>query len=235
MTTLDELLDLQRVDTELDQLRYRRDHLPEQQLMRAARDALLAWERRRQEIREELDELARKIRAEEAASADLDTQRDRLQAQLKTVVAPREAEALMHEIDELTARRSQLDDDELANLEATERLDAELAELVIQEEPLRATAVEGDEVLAERLADIDREIEAATARRLAMRDAFEDGLLKRYDTLRERAGGVAVAQLNGRQCDACHMELSPAEADQLKDVPEGEIPECPQCGRMLVR
>jgi predicted nucleic acid-binding Zn-ribbon protein len=31
------------------------------------------------------------------------------------------------------------------------------------------------------------------------------------------------------------MDLSPAELDQVKRVPVGELGECPQCGRILVR
>ncbi len=55
--------------------------------------------------------------------------------------------------------------------------------------------------------------------------------LDRYERLRARLGGVAVARLDGNRCGGCHLDLSTAE---LADVRAVELADCPQCGRMLV-
>ncbi len=57
----------------------------------------------------------------------LTAQRSRLEAQLRTVVAPREAEALMHELETIGHRRDELDDQELAYLEEQSELADEVA------------------------------------------------------------------------------------------------------------
>ena len=113
----DDLLELQRLDTALDQLGHRLATLPE----RAAADDAAAELRRNQARLARLDvrlgELSAAVERAEHDGAELTKHRGRLEAQLKTVIAPREAEALMHELDTLAAQRDTLDDTELALLE----------------------------------------------------------------------------------------------------------------------
>lgn len=234
MTELDDLLELQQLDTQLDQLRHRRTTIPEHETARAAQMAVAASERRRREIDTALDELASAIRAEEATSADIDAQRAKLETQLKTIIAPREAEALMHEIAGLKAKRGELDDSELEHLERQEQLEAERSKLADEEESVRETARGADDALAAALAEIDRDIAGAEERREPSRSSIPDGLLSRYDRLRSNLG-VAISRLNNRQCEGCHLQLSAVELDEIKAAPPDDPVECPQCGRMLVR
>jgi predicted nucleic acid-binding Zn-ribbon protein len=59
-------------------------------------------------------------------------------------------------------------------------------------------------------------------------------MLERYERLRTRLGGIAVARLEGTRCGGCHLDLSTAERDEVRTVPEGQFADCPQCGRLLV-
>jgi len=46
---------------------------------------------------------------------------------------------------------------------------------------------------------------------------------------------VAVAQLVGKQCQGCHLELSAAEVDTAKDEAAATgVTDCPDCGRLLI-
>jgi predicted nucleic acid-binding Zn-ribbon protein len=46
---------------------------------------------------------------------------------------------------------------------------------------------------------------------------------------------VAVARLVGKQCQGCHLELSAAEIDTVKDeAAESGVTDCPDCGRLLI-
>ena len=45
----------------------------------------------------------------------------------------------------------------------------------------------------------------------------------------------AVARLAGKQCQGCHLELSAAEIDTVKDeAAETGVTDCPDCGRLLI-
>jgi predicted nucleic acid-binding Zn-ribbon protein len=123
---IERLLQLQDADTAADQLRYRRAHLPEAEVAGAARTAMSTWEQAVQELRGRLDALGSEVERAEHDAADIDTRRNRLRSQLRTIIAPREAEALQHEIATLTAQRDGLDDRELEALEAQAAADDEL-------------------------------------------------------------------------------------------------------------
>ena len=63
---------------------------------------------------------------------------------------------------------------------------------------------------------------------------LSEALLSTYD--RKRAAlGVAVARLVGKQCQGCHLELSAAEIDTVKDeAADTGVTDCPDCGRLLI-
>jgi predicted nucleic acid-binding Zn-ribbon protein len=230
----EQLLSLQAVDTEADQLEHRRARSPLRDALTAASTAMADWERRRAALAGRIEELAGSIEAAERRGGDLATQKRRLEDQLKTVIAPREAEALMHEIATIDGEVDELDLAEIEALEEQSRLDDELAAHLAGQEPLATALRLADDALAAEVADIDRDLAGLDDRRDDLRRGVPADVLATYD--RKRAAlGVAVAVLEGRQCLGCHLELSPAEVDTVKDdaLATG-VTDCPQCGRLLV-
>lgn len=228
------LLDLQAADTNADQLRHRRDHLPERESLKAAQAALATWEKRRQRIHARLDELAADVAREEAESHDIDKHRDRLQKQLRTIIAPREAEALQHEIQTLNDRRSALDDAELAALEEQTQLEDELIGLLDDQSPFADAVSSAEADVATAQAAITRGLAEHAAGQADLRAAIEADTLRRYDNLRKHHL-VAAAHLNIRRCEGCHLDLSAHEVDDVKEaIAAGGLSECPQCGRLLI-
>ena len=175
------------------------------------------------------------IEAAEHASADLTTKRTRLESQLKTVIAPREAEALMHEIATINARRGGLDDDELAALDGLAEGEAELAARQAELPGLELAMADALAALNTAAFGLDADASELTTRREAAVAQLSADELTRYQQVRAQFGGVGVARLEGSHCSGCHMDLSPAELDGVKSAGAGEVSECPQCGRILVR
>lgn len=232
---IDDLLALQRIDTELDQLTVRLEQLPERRVASDRGRALAELERRRTELRRSSDELDARIEAEERESAELLRDRNRLSEQLRTVIAPREAEALTHEIEGIDQRRDALDDAELEALEQQSALDDELTELERDEPDLRTSVAEADDALAAAVAAGEAEATRLRAEREEHRSVLPASLLGDYDRIRAQLG-VAVARLEGRKCGGCHLDLSAAEVDDAKDeaASGNGLASCPQCGRLLV-
>jgi hypothetical protein len=234
MTVPEVLLALAEVDTEADQLAHRREHTPRRGAAIAAVTARRTWERRRDEIDERIEALGALIEESEAKSAALRTQRQRLEAQLRTVIAPREAEALQHEIATLAEHDEELDTVELEALEEQAQLDDERVGHGATESAVDdALALARGDLDAE-VAEIDERVAALGARRSQLRTEVPEAYLATYD--RKRAAlGVAVARLVGRQCQGCHLELSAAEIDTVKaDAAETGVTDCPECGRLLI-
>ena len=232
--TAERLLTLQRIDTDADQLRVRRERLPEREELATRSGQLSAWEARRTQITARLGELSATVERAEEQNAELGRERDRLQAQLKTVIAPREAEALMHEIETVNSRRDELDDAELAALEEQATLDDELTAHLGDEESLAEALRLADEALGRACRDIDAELATLDERRTEAVAALDDAAAARYERVRA-SNGVAVAQLKGHRCEGCHLDLSAAEVDTAKDeAADTGYTDCPQCGRILI-
>ncbi len=233
-TTADRLLSVQGIDTEADQLANRRERLVEREQLEAASAQLATWERERTAMRNRMDELTGVIERTEAESAEIAEHKVRLEAQMKTVIAPREAEALMHEMATLDEQVDTLDTAELEALEEQSVLDDRLTAHLSSEEGLRDSVSVADAALERATGEIDREIERLGGERGAARDELSDGVLARYDRVRT-SSGVAVAKLVGHRCDGCHLDLSAAEIDDVKDEAASSdgVADCPNCGRML--
>jgi predicted nucleic acid-binding Zn-ribbon protein len=229
------ILDLQAAETTAEQLKHRRERLPEREQAEAARNALDNWDAARQRLHQRLDELGVQIERSETDAHEIDRHRTRLEAQLKTVIAPREAEALQNEIANLNERRGGLDDAELAAMEEQTVLEDELTVLLGREAVLREAIAAADAALAIGEADIEVELSDIAARLEGLRAQVGPSVLARYDRLRQHFV-VAAAMLSGSRCEGCHLDLSAHEVDDVKDeIAANGVADCPQCGRLLVR
>ena len=229
------MLTLQTIDTGIDQAEHARDRLPALLEARAADADVSAWRDRRRLVEARQAEAQNELDRIEAESDEIGRTRERLEKQLKTIVSPREAEAIQHEMQILAARRNELDDRGIELLEASSAADEELAE--IDAAMARATDVAG--AARERATRAEEEADHDLAARRAERDAAATALdaasLADYERRRVAFGGVAMATIAHGSCTACHMELSVAETDAIKRLPDDAVPECPHCARVLVR
>lgn len=228
------LLALQAVDTTADQLAHRREHSPLHDDLASATASMRSWEKQRTALRTRIDELGASIDDAERRGAELLAHRRRLDQQMKTVIAPREAEALMHEMDTLAQQSDELDGHELDALEEQAALDDQLSAHLLGEESLRDRLGQADTALADEVADIDHQLAGLSLQRDELRALVPAALLATYD--RKRAAfGVAVARLVGKQCQGCHLELSAAEIDTVRDeASDTGVTDCPDCGRLLI-
>lgn len=231
------LLALQERDTELDQLRFRKAHLPP----RAQLDDVLARQRTIEEagvtVSAQRDELARRQAELETDLSNTEKRLADLDRQMRsgTITASRDLQAMAEQVASMKRRQSDIEDAELAIMEELEPVEARVAELQAQWAALDADAVRLRGELAEAEVVVDAEIAAAEAARAEATGAVAAPLLATYERLRSRLGGVGVAPLVGASCGGCHLTLSASELDHLRRLPPDDVVNCDQCGRILVR
>jgi predicted nucleic acid-binding Zn-ribbon protein len=233
--TPEKLLELQRTDSHIDLLRTRMPKLPEVVASVAADAEVAGWEREKATLGTRIAGYEAEITTSEQANEAIAKKRGRLEQQLKTVIAPREAEALMHEIALLNGQRSDLDDQELEAMDGLSQAEAALAEHAAKEAQIREAAAAAAATAASARAASEADIAESTVTRDALRAGFDAPTLARYDSMRAAHNGVAVAKLEGLRCDGCHLDLSRGEVDDIKRLPADEWVECSNCGRLLVR
>lgn len=233
MSGLEEMLELQTMDTALAQLRHRRAHLAERATLAGAQAAVAATQAEIDAAVGSAGSAAVELASIESMTTDLDATCERLQRQLRTVTSTREADAIQHELETLSTRRGEADErglellmllDELA--ERRVELDARLHHQTVARDDAAGTLRAIEE-------EIDAEVQAIEARRTHAADALDPEHLERYERLRQHGGGVGIARLAGSRCEGCHLDLSRSELEAVRAAPEGGA-ECPSCGRLLV-
>lgn len=234
---LEQLLLVQEHDSRLDQLRHRRAALPEraeadtlraelgEAQLAAAEGTVAADEVGREQKRLE-DEVA--LVAEKAAAVDT-------KMYSGTVTNPKELQDLQKDLDQLRRHQSALEDELLVIMEAAEERQGAADAGAVAVRAVEARLAEVEQRLIATEAEIDVEIDGVARERAELVAAVPDALLARYEALRPKVHGPAVARLEGTHCSGCHLTLPATEIDRLKHLPADTIATCDQCGCLLVR
>lgn len=230
------LLDLQGLDTKLDQLAHKRAALPQHARI-AELDAQLAdLDTAIAASRTSASDLRREVAK---AESDVQQVRDRAardQARLDSGVgSPKDLQALQSELVSLGRRQNELEEVELEVMERLEAHEGALSELTTA----HAALLNGRaDIAAERDAEltaIDAQADQVRAQREAMAAPLEDRLIQLYDRLRGRLGGVGVAALRRGRSEGSGMPVPGTELAKIKATPDDEIVYCEDSGRILVR
>ncbi len=232
----DTLMQVQLHDTTLDQLRHRIQTLPERTELievergRAALTAAMA------EVRGQVDDLADRQRTLEDRIATTAARRHEIEQRMRSgqPFAPRDLQAMDHEVHQLAARQAQLEEEEIRLLEEEEPLDLVLADNQGALDGLAGRASRLESAVAESEVAIRASITTEEAKRAECASGLPADLAERYERLRSHLGGVGAARLAGDHCDGCHLTLSSVEIERIHHLPPDEVATCAQCDRILV-
>lgn len=229
------LLALQQLDTELAAIEGRRRRLPQRVRLAEATALHTTHATERTRLQAIVESAYTAIEQAEVAGAELDRKKARLDAQLKTVIAPREAEALMHEIAIIQGHHSELDDRELEAMDQQSQAESALAELALAEPTLLDSIAAAQAELDQMVAGLAAEEADVRAARVHADAVLDDSDRDTYVTMLKRHQGVGFSRLERHTCTGCHVDLSQVEFERVMSAqPEGELPDCPHCGRYLV-
>ncbi len=230
------LLEVQRLDTEADQLRHSREHLPE----RAELDAALGEqaERRRRVETVAVERLAvveRQRRLEgELASLEERIAADERRLYSGEVVGLRDLQALQDEIAGLRDRAGELEEAVLEAMDEAESLAARIDELERAGAALDTRVEELTAALAAAEAEIDAALEANRAERERLVAGIDPALLADYERLRPSFGSATVVTFD-RDCVGCPSSMPAVEADRVMHAEPGSVLHCQECGRIVLR
>lgn len=237
MTSLDDLLTVQELDTKVDQLSHRRASLPARAELAAAEQALRQAESVAEETRSRLRALRSAQKEAEDHASLLDDKANEVQASLYdgSVTSHKELEALQAEHKMLKEHQAEHEDRALELMEQAEPVEAELGgcEAGVEQLRERIEALSADITVAE--AEIDAEIGSVGEERATATTGLPEEILTAYETLRRQLGGVGAARLSGARCEGCHLEIPSAQLEGVRRAPADALVTCPECQRILVR
>jgi len=230
------LLEVQELDTAIEQVKHKAKTLPVHQ------DITDAMARRTQAADNLVASQTALSDAEaraEKAEADVVPVRERLARNQARVdggaMDPKALSSAIEEIGHLKQRVSDLEDAELEAMEAMEMASAQVgtasAAVESVEKELRQL-VEARDAEVAGLAEQARGLGQVRAEKVA---GLPEALIGVYDKLRPRLNGVAVSRFDGRRCEGCGLEATVADRDRYLAAAPDEIIRCAECDRILVR
>ncbi len=228
------LLDLQAIDDELGRTAGHARRLRAGTEVAAAEAERSRLRREAAEQRGVLEDLRTRIGRVEADVRTVEQRMDRDRTRLAATASAKDAQGLEQEIASLTRRRSALEDDELALMEAAEvaegRSSATADALAEVEQRLTALATDRDDALA----GLQRQQAEAGERRTALVAELPADLVALYDRQRTRYG-TGAARLIGGVSQGSNMALTGADLAQVRAAAPDAVVLDPESNCILVR
>jgi len=228
MSIARELFELQEVDLEIESheqaIRQMTARLGESQAVLQAGSELASE-------KERLEELDRQQRSLESEIGDTGAKVARIEEQLYSgrTTNPKELANLQQEAAGLKARRSGLEDKELAVMEEAEAAAARVAGATARLKKLRAEWRAEQKQLKSGIEERKEQLAGLTGKQASLSAAIEPETVEFYTELR-KGKGTAVARVEQGICRGCRISLSSAEMQRVKS---GALIECSSCGRIL--
>ncbi len=232
--SLEDLLELQALDSALDRLLDRRTSLSALARFKAAH--------------QRLEQLQSAITAADASKRELDLAESRAEGEMRLDedkvqreeqrlfagigLTAKDLTHLRDEVAMLRERISKREDEALALIEQQQEFVARLDDLASQRTAVAAEKAQLEAEIAAAWKEIDSEVAGLEARKVAAVRSIDPDLVVLYEELRPLKEGVAAAPLTAdNTCGGCHLKLSAAEQIQVQ---RSSPPRCLHCRRILV-
>ena len=231
------LLEIQQLDTETEQLQHRRAILPQRQELSATRAMQSELQRQIDAVAlQRIEVLTRQKRLEDEAAmiqAKADVDDNRLYS--GEITALRDLQALQEEIKGLRSRQGTLEERAIEALmeaeELSEQADSLEAQRTASDE--RATVLEAELAAAE--AAIEEQLAALVTARAQATARAEGAALARYEGLRQTFGPSTAVPFDPSSGCGCPHHMPNVEVARIKRCTEGEVLDCAECGRLVLR
>ena len=223
------LEELQQIDLEANEVKGELEKLPARRAKAEA--AVVASRKAWEEERARLEGNERERRQLESLLA---MERDKVkkwEGRLGEIKTPREFAALSREIDIAKKTNDGQSEQvrELTALAAEIKKAIDAKEEVLSEREAAAQA-EAEEIEKARAA-ADEKMKGLDTRRAAAVKIVDPGLLAKYENIKRRRAGIAIAPVVGMTCKGCHRNVPPQLAITLQRA--NSIETCPNCHRII--
>lgn len=86
--------------------------------------------------------------------------------------------------------------------------------------------------VSEKIEVLEHIVEGLKKRKEGIVSRVPPDYLKKYNELKNKKGGIAVAVLKDNFCNVCNMEIPTSAAEEIDDM--DKLYRCPLCGRMAI-
>jgi uncharacterized protein len=227
--TIKQLLILQEIDSAIMAAAERREKGPK--LIQELEEDIQKSQKELQEQTERAEGLLSKKQLAEQDLEDIRGKIRKSQSKLSLVKNTREHKAIVKEIDDLKVMMKAKEEEILQVMEEHENVGKVIDEkkaLLDNEQARAADKKQGIEVL---IRQADEDLNSLTERKGVLAKDLDRQILDRYNFIREKLGGLALAGVSNGVCGACHMNLPPQRFNEL--LRSDRLMTCPSCHRFI--
>lgn len=154
-------------------------------------------------------------------------------ADLLNTSVVKNAQGIQSELKTLAKRKSDLEDAELAIMDAMGEAESVAAALRQSRAEIEAELTKTNQRLESEFNKIASGIELTSADRKQLAERLTHELLELYAQKAKR--GTPVARLSHRECGACRVNIGATDLAEINHAPADELVTCPECNAILVR
>ncbi|GLZ75753.1 hypothetical protein Afil01_05600 [Actinorhabdospora filicis] len=229
------LLDLQLTDTTLNQLDHRRRNLPEHAVIKRLEEEARIVGDEKAQAEAAVGDIDRDIARQEREIEQVRQRSARDQQRLDSGQGTaKDLTNLQHELGSLARRQAELEDVELELMEKREVAQAAVVAHARQLGEITAILQTAVARRDEALGEIQTEEVLSRAARERQAADIPEALLKLYEKIRVNSP-TAAAQLQGRRCGACRIEVSAGDYERVRTSAPDEVLRCEECRAIMVR
>ncbi len=223
------LIELQKIDLEVLKIEKNMQEIP-QSLQKAQKE----MEKITQKIEELTKSIEEKKKQKDLFEEELKQEYQRLkstQARLIQIRGTREYQLLLREIEEIKKANKQKEDEILKLMEEIENLEKEKAQLEEEMKKVENVFQEEKQKFDSFCAELSANKEKLLKKREGITKNIPSTLLRKYEAIRQKKGGIGIAPVENYVCEGCHMAIPPQLYNELQK--DNRYYECPHCKRLI--
>lgn len=220
---------LQRVDTAQADLVKNLDGVD--QRIEALSDQLVALQEQVDQGKQNLEDQKKQYRDDEREVKTIESSIIRSNEKLHSVKTNKEYNSLLKEIDDQKAKKSQIEDRMLENLETIEIEEKKVASLKADLLDMQQEVEEQKNSIHKDADDKRRELASLNEEREELWSELEPKMQGLYTRTKQQCGGIAVAAVDNATCQECRMNIPPQAYIELMRLNSMDM--CPHCQRII--
>ncbi len=146
---------------------------------------------------------------------------------------PKELESLQASVEAMQRQQDSVESGSVEAMYKVEELTKQLADAEKELDSLQQTWESSQAELGEEDLKLKRAYLHLKKQREQFIETIDPALAQRYEQMRQRKGGIAVATIENDTCGACHVQLPTGVLSTLRNQEEESQVLCPTCGRLL--
>ena len=223
------LINLQRLDTEIRHLSALLNNIPTQiaeidqkindsaQIIEGAKENFVLNQKKRKSLEDEVNDIKEKI--------------SKYKVQLNEIKTNIEYTSLLKEIEEAQQKMDQLEEEIISLMLSSDDIEKEIKQATEKHCQEEAKLSKEKETINQKKQELEIQIKELTQEKEKLLNQIPLSQSKLYSELSEKKNGVALSPVKGEFCSMCHMRVRPQVLNELRV--EKEIIFCENCGRIL--